>query len=116
MTRYRPRVLHYQVPVHAAHPVSVAVAKFLATFRRGLNGNQGPSAPLVYGAPGMDTQRSRYTGYASPPQIFVGYSNRPGGLGGVIQPTPGGLPGTQAPYAVTSPLQGAIATITTGQG
>jgi hypothetical protein len=104
----RPKVVHYAVPVHAAHPVSVGmISRLSALYARGINGNTGT---IRYGYPQIGS-REKFAGYAFPPQMFTGWNPRLAGAG-TVRPTPGQLPGSQAPYANTSPLLGQMLALT----
>jgi hypothetical protein len=104
----KPKVLHYNTPVHAAHPISVGMASALGTlYGRGINGQTGT---IRYGYPAPGTRR-KYGGYVNPPQMFTGWS--PASVaGGSVRRSPGGLPGTQAPPGYLSPLLKAAMTVT----
>ncbi len=100
----RPQVLHYSTPVRAAHPLAQRIASALGSlYGRGINGNTGT---IRYGYPQIG-MREKYAGYVFPPQMFIGW-NPANVAAGTIRPTLGQLPGTQAPYANTSPLLGAM--------
>lgn len=100
MRTVKPEVVHYSVPVREAHPFSQAIASALGRlYGRGINGHAGA---VRYGYPAIGT-RDRFGGYVFPPQLFIGWNpNRV--ASGTIRPTPGGLPGTQAPAGINSAL------------
>lgn len=99
-----PEVTHYSVPVRSAHPISLRMAGALAWLHgRGINGHAGA---VRYG---YLTPRAKFGGYVQPQQMFVGWNPRRVASGS-IRPTPGGLPGTQAPAgSAPSPLLALIA-------
>jgi hypothetical protein len=107
----RPRVVEYQTPVRAAAPQAVAIALGLAWLQgKAIRGDNGSTR---YGWPGMDTQRTKYAGYVTPPQIFTGYSARRV-AGGSIRATPAALPSTTNPVTVT-PLMRSLAAVSAQQ-
>jgi hypothetical protein len=107
---FRPQVLQYRTPVWAAHPVSQWMASAIGRiWGKGISGGRGT---IIYGYPQIG-MRAKFQGYAYPQQMFTGW-NPSTVAGGRIIPSPGGLPGTQAPYANTSPLLAAVANIPTG--
>lgn len=88
----RPGVTVYSTPVRAAHPLSVWMSSVLGRLHgRGIDGHAGT---VIIGAPGVNGGKS--SGYSAPPQLFTGWNPRLVASGSV-RPTPGGLPGTQAP-------------------
>lgn len=104
----QPRSLHYSTPVREAHPLAQRIASSLgALYGRGIDGRTGT---IRFGYPQIG-MREKFQGYVFPPQMFIGWSpNRV--AGGTIRPTLGQLPGSQAPYANTSPLLAAMLTAT----
>ena len=111
----RPRVLRYTVRVRAAAPQAVAIATGLAWLHgKAINGSPGGNGAIRYGYPAIGT-REKFQGYASPPQIFSGYTAKRV-AGGAIRLTPAGLPSTSAPVSVlSSPLVRAMATVGSAQ-
>ncbi len=112
MRRIVPRVDHYQVPVRAAAPQAIGLARGLAAWmtRRDIRG----AGAVRYGYPQIGT-RMKYAGYANPPQLFTGYDPRKVARG-AFRGAPGALPSTSAPTNVlNSPLQRAMSTVTQQQ-
>jgi hypothetical protein len=110
----KPAVLVYQVPVRAAAPQAVAVARGLAwLYGKAINGSPGGNGSIRYGWPGLDTQRTAYTGYVNPPQIFTGYDPMKVAAG-FARIAPGRLPGTSNTTGPMSPLSQAMMTATYG--
>lgn len=109
----RPLVLQYIVRVRAASPQAIALAAGLGQlYGRGINGQTGT---IRYGDPrGIQTQRSAFKGYVTPPQIFKGYTARRV-AGGAIRNAPARLPSANAPSLSTSPLTRAMATVSAQQ-
>lgn len=108
----QPEVVNYRVPVRSADPRAVRLARALGwLFGKSIAGDNGA---IRYGTPGLDTQRTMYTGYVYPPQIFTGY--QPGKLAGAIRPDPASLPGDSLnPYGAGNPIARAMAAVTTSQ-
>lgn len=109
----RPQVTTYRTRVHAAAPQAVAIATGLGRlFGRAIRGHNGA---IRYGYPSMSTQRTKYAGYADPPQMFIGYTAKRV-AGGAIRATPPAIPTSTQPYSLTgSPLMQAMANVTAGQ-
>ncbi len=110
----RPQVLTYRVRVRAAAPQAVAVASGLGwLYGKAVNGSAGGNGAIRYGAgPGdIQAQRTGFTGYVFPPQIFTGHTARRV-AGGAIRATPAGLPSTSGTDTLLgSPLARAMATV-----
>lgn len=108
----KPRVDHYDVPVRAAAPQAIFIARALgAIFGRGINGHTGT---VRYGYPGLG-DRAKYGGYANTPQLFIGYDPKKVAAG-AFRGAPGSLPSTSGPSTLlSSPLQRSMATVTAQQ-
>lgn len=108
----------YAVPVRAAAPQAVAQAVGLGwLFGKAINGSEGGNGAIRYGGgPGdIQAQRSNFTGYAFPPQIFKGYSARRVAAG-AIRNMPASMPSTSTPDSLlASPLQRAMAAVGASQ-
>lgn len=106
-----PRVTDYRTPVHSGNPIAVATVAAANTWlARTLSGDNGA---IRYGYPAPGTL-AKFSGYATPQQMFVGWSPRTVAGGGIKLAT-GGLPGTQAPAGVASPLAAATARVSLAQ-
>jgi hypothetical protein len=105
----RPRVERVSATVRAPHPLGVALAAGLARLHgRGINGQTGT---VRYGWPGIQTQRTKYAGYLTPAQLFIGYDPKHVAAGS-IRNTSAALPATSAPEGTYSPLLNAMANVT----
>src|SRR6266567_2355014 len=92
----RPLVLTYRTRVRAAGPQAVAIATGLGWLHgKAINGSAGGNGAIRYGrGPGdIQAQRTAFTGYVNPPQIFIGHSAKRVAAG-AIRATPAGLPST----------------------
>lgn len=109
----RPRVQRFQVPVRWAAPQAIATALGLGWLHgKAIRGDNGT---VRYGYPSIQTQRSKYAGYAFPPQIFTGYDPRKV-AGGLIRPDPASYPGDSMSKATAdSPAYRALEAITFGK-
>lgn len=108
----KPKVITYIVRVRAAAPQAVAIAAGLGQlYGRGINGRAGT---VRYGYPGLSTQRAKYAGYVTPPQLFKGYTARRV-AGGAIRRAGPRYPDTSAPVSAGSPLARAMATVSASQ-
>lgn len=107
MRIFRPRVEHYSVPVRDAHPISIAMAGALGMlYGRGVDGRTGT---VRYGYPAPGTQ-DKYGGYATPPQLFIGWNPARASAGAIRQGAES-LPNTQAPAGYNSALLNLLATV-----
>jgi hypothetical protein len=108
----RPRVDTYTVPVRAAAPQAIGIARALAfLFGGDVNGRSGT---VRFGYPQIGN-REKYQGYANTPQLFTGYDPRKVAAG-TFRGAPGALPSTTAPASLlNAPLQRAMATVTAAQ-
>jgi hypothetical protein len=108
----RPRVVIYRTLVRAAAPQAIATALGLGwLYGKAIRGDNGT---VRSGYPALGA-RNKYAGYARPPQIFTGYTARRV-AGGSIRAGGAGLPSTNAPPTIlSSPLQQALATVTSTQ-
>lgn len=99
--------------VRAPHPIGQRVMASLSMLAgRGIRGETGT---IRYGYPSTGTQRSKFTGYVFPPNLFIGWNPRHV-AGGTAQSRVGQLPATSAPSGTYSPLLAAMASVTRGQG
>jgi hypothetical protein len=107
-----PRTTTYRTPVRWAAPQAIAQATGLGwLFGKAIRGDNGF---VRYGYPALGT-RAKFTGYAFPGQLFIGYTARRV-AGGAIRVTPSGLPSTSsADSQLASPLVQAMRTVTVGQ-
>lgn len=112
MNRTVPTVLHYSVPVRAADPRAISLARriaaaFTSTALRG-------AGTVRYGYPAIG-DRAKYAGYVDPPQLFIGYS--PARVAaGAFRGAPGSLPATSTVINPgNSPLMRSMATVSTVQ-
>lgn len=93
--------------VRALNPLAVALAgKLRRLSGSDINGTRGTvriGEPASIGGP-------KFSGYGASPQSFKGMASKGAAPSGAIRAGMGqGLPGTQAPYADTSPLLSIIA-------
>ena len=104
----RSKRLHRVVTLRAIAPQTVALNLGLGRlYGRGINGRTGT---VRYGAPAIGT-RNNFTGYAAPPQLFIGYSAKRVATGAIRVPTPS-YPSTTSPDTMAnSPLVRAMATV-----
>jgi hypothetical protein len=112
MRRIVPRVDVYAVPVRSAAPQAISIARGLAQAftRTSLRG----AGKVRYGAPALG-DRAKFSGYAVPPQLFIGYNPRKVAAG-AFRGNPGALPSTSSPLTtLNSPLQRATAMMTDQQ-
>ncbi len=109
----QPQVTTYRTPVRSAAPQAIWIARALGwLYGKAIKGDNGS---VVYGYPGLDTNRSSYKGYVYPPQLFIGYDPQKV-AGGFVRPDPASLPGdSTAPAAARSPLQAAMQSVTISQ-
>jgi hypothetical protein len=107
-----PRTTNYRTPVRWAAPQSIAQAVGLGwLYGKAIRGDNGH---VIIGYPALGT-RQKFTGYAFPGQLFIGYSARRV-AGGSIRVTPSGLPSTSSSAGqLASPLVQAMRTVTVGQ-
>lgn len=112
MNVIQPHVTTYRVPVHSAPPQSIAIARALGRlFGRGIRGEVGT---VRYGAPAIGT-RTKFSGYASPPQLFLGYNPRKV-AGGAVRVGPAKLPSASSPVSsMSNPLLRSMAQVTNVQ-
>lgn len=109
MRETRPVVDLYTVPVRAADPRAISLARRIAGWfvARDING----AGSVRYGYPAIG-MRWKYQGYANPPQLFTGHNARRV-AGGTYRGKPGAYPSTSSPNpAAASPLSAAMATVT----
>ena len=107
----KPRVLIFRTPVREAAPQAIAIARGLGwLFGKAIKGDNGT---IEYGYPSIQTQRTKYAGYAFPPQIFTGYDPRKVAAG-FIRPDQASLPGEPIGPG-TSPLSRAMQGVTISQ-
>lgn len=98
--------------VRDPHPIGQRVMASLSMLAgRGIRGETGT---IRYGYPSTATQRSKYTGYVFPPDLFIGWNPR-SVAAGTVQNKVGQLPATSAPSGTYSPLLAAMAGVTRGQ-
>lgn len=110
-TSFPARTVTVVKRIWAPHPVSVYMASALGNiYGRAIAGFNGA---VVYGYPGLDTNKTNYQGYAAPQQMFMGWSPRRA-AGGSILPTPSQLPATSPPATSDNPLLSAVAMISAG--
>jgi hypothetical protein len=108
----KPRVSVFRTRVHQAAPQAAAIVSGLA--RRDVRGIDGHTGTRRYGYPAPGTRR-KYAGYATPPQLFTGYTARRVAAG-AIRATPPAIPTSTQPYSLTSsPLMQAMANVSAGQ-
>lgn len=110
----RQQVTDYRTRVRWANPASIAQAVGLGwLFGKAIAGDNGA---VRYGGPGdIQSNRTAFTGYAFPPQMFIGYSARRVAAG-AIRNNHAGLPNSKSPASLlASPLQRAMATVTAQQ-
>ena len=108
------QVTVYRVPVRWAAPQATGLAKALGWLHgKAIAGDNGA---VRYGGPGsIQAQRTFYTGYAFPPQLFTGYDPRKVAAG-AIRNTPGAFPATSTPAGVLgSPVSRALEAVTAAQ-
>jgi hypothetical protein len=99
----QPQVVGYRTPVRASAPQAVAIALGLG-WLYGKAIRPGQNGATRYGYPSISTQRAKYAGYVTPPQIFTGYSARRVAAGSV-RATQAAYPSTSTPAAAAaSPL------------
>lgn len=112
----RGRVEHYRVPVRWADPRALSMARALGWLHgKAIAGDNGA---VRYGAAGsISAQRTYFTGYAFPPQIFTGYDARrvAGGRARVAAPALPGAGGPQPAAVRQSPLSRAMESVTAAQ-
>ena len=108
----RPRTTIYRTPVRWAAPQAIATALGLGwLYGKAIRGDNGA---IRYGYPTFG-DRAKYTGYAYPPQLFVGYSARRVAAG-AIRVNAAGLPSSKSPGSLlNSPLKRATSTVTAQQ-
>lgn len=110
MRRQRPGVDTYTVRVRQAAPQAIGIARALgALFGHGINGATGTTR---YGMPAIGT-RAKFSGYAVPPQLFIGY-NPARVAGGSFRGSPAHLPATSNLNA-SNPLLRSMAAVTDRQ-
>jgi len=108
----KPRVQTYAVPFHSRDPIGIATVTALQNlYQRGMSGQAG-AVRIGWPALGL---RNNFTGYAAPAQLFTGWNPAKVAAGSIV-PTPGGLPGSQAPAGYLSPLLRQAAAISAMQG
>ena len=107
-----PQSTTFRTKVRWAAPQAIAQARGLGwLFGKAIRGDNGA---VIYGYPALGT-RQKFTGYAYPGQLFIGYSARRV-AGGAIRVTPSGLPSTSSTVTqLSSPLVQAMRTVTVGQ-
>lgn len=104
----KPRVDSYIVRVRAAAPQAIRLARALGAIGgRGINGQTGT---IRYGYPAPGTL-AKFGGYATPPQLFIGYDARKI-AGGTFRGDPSRLPATNT---TNNPLTNAMAVVTNAQ-
>lgn len=109
----QPEVVNYRVPVRSAAPQAIGLARALGwLFGKSIKGDNGA---IRYGYPTLGT-RAKFTGYAYPPQLFVGYDPAKVAAG-LIRADPASMPGESVtPYpANNSPMMRAMSAVTTSQ-
>jgi|SRR5579859_1688813 len=112
----RGEVQTYQVPVRWRDPWSLAAAQFLGWLHgKAIAGDNGA---IRYGGPGsIQAQRTYYTGYVTPAQIFFGYSAQrvAGGRARIATPSLPSTGGGQPAGLLKSPLERAMEAVTAAQ-
>jgi len=108
----RPRIQIFHTPVRWSAPQAIALARGLGWLHgRAIAGDNGT---IRYGWPSVMTQRTKYAGYTSPPQLFIGYDPAKVAAG-LVRPDPASYPGDSlSPATAASPLARAMATSTFG--
>lgn len=108
----QPQVTTYRVPVRWAAPQAIAQAVGLGwLYGKAIRGDNG--AIRYGGGPGdIQAQRSAFTGYAQPPQLFIGYDPRKVAAG-LIRPDPMSLP--NASQTAQGPVTRAMHALTLSQ-
>lgn len=108
----QPEIQHYSVPVRAAAPQAIALARGLA--RAFTQPSLRGTGAVRYGYPGIG-MREKFGGYANSPQLFLGYSPHKVAAG-AFRGAPGALPSTSSPTSLlNNTLLRAVATITEQQ-
>lgn len=111
----KPQQTIFRTPVRWAAPQATGMARALGwLYGKAIAGDNG--AIRYGGGPGdLQAQRSAYTGYAFPPQLFTGYDPRKVAAG-AIRATPAAYPATTTPAGVlSSPLARAMESVTAAQ-
>jgi hypothetical protein len=112
----RGQVDVYRVPVRWADPRALSLASVLGWLHgKAIAGDNGA---IRYGGPGsIQAQRSYFTGYAFPPQIFTGWNPRrvAGGRARVMRPQLPNTGGGNPVAALASPLTRAMEAVTAAQ-
>lgn len=106
----KPNVTEYRVPVRSVAPQAIALARGLAwLYGKAISGDNGT---IRYGYPGLSTDRTRFSGYAFPPQAFVGYDAGKVAAG-AARPDPASFPGESISPTETA-MQRAMHAVTFG--
>ena len=112
----RGRTDVYRVPVRWADPRAISLSRFLGWLHgKAIRGDNGA---IRYGAAGsIQAQRTHYTGYVFPPQIFTRYSAArvAGGRARVAPPAYPGAGGPAPSSLMASPLTRAMETVSAAQ-
>jgi|SRR6185437_3622556 len=106
----KPQVTVFHTPVRSVAPQAIALARGLAWLHgKAIRGDNGS---IRYGYPGLGTNRTRFAGYAFPPQAFAGWDPRKVAAG-QVRPDPAGFPGESIAQRNTA-LDRAMHTVTFG--